>query len=133
MIKRTWPAEREDETSPACLQEKARDCQLVDFVSRDGRCHSFPLAQLVRCTWEPNPATPDQSDEPPERLTLAFVTQDVVLLGWNLEGVRDALDRNRPVTVRVRDQRYAQVEDRRLFVSSISVRTGEQPADGNPS
>lgn len=130
MIKRTWPTEREGETSSACLQEKARECQLVDFVSQEGRCDSFPLAQLVRCVLEGNPASQEQTAAPPDRLTLEFSTQDVVIHGWNLQGIRDALDLSRPVVVRVRDVRYARVEERQPFVSAISVRTGEQPQAG---
>ena len=131
MIKRTWPREQDGNTSSDCLQEKNRECQLMDFVSADGCCRSFPMAQLVRCVLEQNPAAPDQPESPPDRLTLAFATHDVVLLGWNLQSVRDALDLSRPVVVRVRDIRYAKVEDRRPFVTGISVRTGEQPADRN--
>jgi hypothetical protein len=131
MIKRTWPTERDGEASSAGLQEKARECQLVDFVSQEGRCHSFPLAQLVHCVLERNPAPQDQTDAPPDRLTLEFSMLDVVILGWNLQGIRDALDLSRPVIVRARDARYAKVEDRQSFVSAIAVRTGEQPQVGD--
>jgi len=130
MIKRTWPTERESNTGSTCIQEKDRECQLVDFVGQDGRCHSFPLAQLVRGLLERNPASTDQTTAPPDRLTLVFSMQDVVILGWNLQGIRDALDLSRPVVVRTRDGRYAKLEDRQPFVSAISVRMGEQPPPG---
>ena len=121
MIKRTGQPERNTDRASACIEDKSRECQLVDFVGSDGRCHSFPLAQLVQCVLEKNPASQEQTDSPSDRLTISFPTQDVVILGWNLKALRDALDLGKLVTVRARDARYGGVEDKQAFVTGISV------------
>jgi hypothetical protein len=124
MIKRTWPTEREIDAASTCIHEKQQECQLVDFMTQDGRCHSFPLAQLVLCVLERNPASEDQSDSPSDRLTVTFPTQDVVIVGWNLKQLRDALDRNKPVLVWARDTRHLGIGDGQTFVSGISIMDG---------
>jgi hypothetical protein len=129
MIKRTWPTERELDAASTCIHEKSQECHLVDFVTQDGHCYSFPMTHLVYCVLEPNPSAEDEPEAPPDRLSLAFATQDVVLLGWNLQVVRDAFDLGRPVVLRARDARYAKIENRQPFVSAISVRTDEQRTD----
>jgi hypothetical protein len=45
----------------------------------------------------------------------------VVILGWNLKALRDALDLGKVVTVGARDARYGGVEDKQAFVTGISV------------
>ena len=121
MLKGALPSERTSDNPSACVQRKPQECQFVDFVARDGRCHSFPLAQLVHCILERNPAVKEQPDSPSDRLTIAFPTQDVVILGWNLKALRDALDLGKPVTVRARDARYGGVEDKQAFVTGVTV------------
>jgi hypothetical protein len=124
MLKGTSLPERANDRASACVQEKSRECQLVDFVGPDGRGHSFPLSQLVQCLLERNPAWEEQTDSPSDRLTIVFPTRDVVVLGWNLKQLRDALDRGRPVLVRARDARHLGVGDGQTFVSGISVTEG---------
>jgi len=121
MLKGALPSERTSDNSSACVQRKPHECQLVDFVGSDGRCHSFPLAQLVQCILERNPAVKEQPDSPSDRLTIAFPTQDVVILGWNLKALRDALDLGKLVTVRAHDARYGGVEDKQAFVTGVTV------------
>ena len=121
MIKRRWQPERNTDAASACIEDKSRECQLVDLVSDSGRCHSFPLAQLVHCVLERNPAFEEQTDSPSDQLTISFPTQDVVILGWNLKQLRRALDLGKPVMVRACDTRYTGVEDGQPFVSGISV------------
>ena len=124
MLKGISPPERTNDSASTCVHEKSRECQFVDFVGQDGRCHSFPLTQLVQCILESNPALEEQTDSPSDRLTIVFPTQDVVVLGWNLKQLRDALDRGRPVLVRARDARHLGVGDGQSFVSGISVTEG---------
>ncbi len=121
MLKGALPSQRTSDYSSACVQRKSHECQLVDFVAQDGRCHSFPLAQLVQCVLEKNPASEEKTDSPSDRLTISFPTQDVVILGWNLKALRDALDLGKVVTVGARDARYGGVEDKQAFVTGISV------------
>jgi len=121
MLKGALPSERTSDNSSACVQRKPHECQLVDFVGSDGRSHSFPLAQLVQCVLEKNPASEEKTDSSSDRLTISFPTQDVVILGWNLRALRDALDLGKVVTVGARDARYGGVEDKQVFVTGISV------------
>ena len=124
MLKGTLSSERTSDNSSACIQRKPHECQFVDFMAQDGRCHSFPLTQLVQCILERNPAVEEQPDSPSDRLTIVFPTQDVVILGWNLNPLRDALDLGKQVLVRARDTRHIGVGDGQPFVSGISVMEG---------
>ena len=124
MLKGTLSSERTSDSSSACIQQKPHECQFVDFVAQDGRCHSFPLTQLVQCILERNPAVEQQPDSPTDRLTIVFATQDVVILGWNLKQLRDALDLGKQVFVRARDARHVGLGDGQAFVSGISVTEG---------
>jgi hypothetical protein len=103
---------------------------LVDFVGQDGHCHSFPLAQIVHCVLEKNPALQKQTDSSPDRLAIAFPTHDVVVLGWNLKLVRDALDLRRAAVVRARNVRYAEIEDKQAFVTEIIVTAAQSLSKG---
>jgi hypothetical protein len=122
MLKRALPPERIASASSTCIEEKSRECHLVDFIGQDGCCHSFPLVQLVQCVLERNPAFQDQTGSVPDQLTIVFPTCDVVVLGWNLNALREALDLGKLVTVCARDGRYAGVEDKQPFVTGISVK-----------
>jgi hypothetical protein len=130
MLKGARPTDRGPDASPACIEDKSHECQLVDFVGQDGRCHSFPLAQIVHCVLEKNPAFQKQTDLPPDRLAIVFPTHDVVVLGWNLKMVRDALDLRRPAVVRARDVRYAEIEDKQAFVTEIIVTAAQSLSKG---
>ena len=130
MLKRAIAPDQHADTSSACIEEKSHDCQLVDFVGQDGRCHSFPLAQIVHCVLEKNPAFQKQTDSPPDQLAIAFPTHDVVVLGWDLKLVRDALDLRKAVVVRARDSRYAEIEDKQAFVTEIIVTAAESLSKG---
>ena len=125
MLKRALPPERIIDTASVCIEEKSRESHLVDFISQDGRCHGFPLAQLVHCVLERNPAFRNQTDSPSDQLTIVFPTHDVLILGWNLKSLRDAFDLSKPMTVRARDARYAGVEGGHPFVSQITVTAAE--------
>ena len=130
MLKRAIAPDRGADISSACIEEKSNDCQLVDFVGQDGCCHSFPLAQIVHCVLEKNPAFQKQANSPPDQLAIAFPTHDVVIVGWDLKLVRDALDLRKPVMVRARDVRYAEIEDKQAFVTEIIVTAAESLSKG---
>ena len=130
MLKRAIATDRGADTSSGCIAEKSHDCQLVDFVGQDGHCHSFPLAQVVHCVLEKNPAFQKQTDSPPDRLAIAFPTHDVVVLGWNLKLVRDALDLRKPAVVRARNVRYAEIEDKQAFVTEIIITAAQSLSKG---
>jgi hypothetical protein len=56
----------------------------IDFHPLDGRIYGSVYAHLLSYLAEKNPAAELQPDVPADRLTLAFSTHDVVLLGWRL-------------------------------------------------
>ena len=130
MLKRAITEDRGADTSSPCIEEKSHDCQLVGFVGPDGRCRSFPLAQIVHCLLEKNPVFQKQTNSPPDRLSIAFPTHDAVVLGWNLKLVQVALDLRKAVVVRARNVRYAEIEDKQAFVTEIIVTTAQSLSKG---
>ncbi len=59
-------------------------------------------------------------NEPPQKLSLAFSTADVVVLGWRLGHLADQLQENSLAAVRVLPKRYAEV-DKGPFIASITI------------
>jgi hypothetical protein len=67
------------------LETKADQLPLgIDFHPLDARIYGFVYAHLLSYLAEKNPAAELQPDVPADRLTLAFSTHDVILLGWRL-------------------------------------------------
>jgi hypothetical protein len=56
----------------------------------------------------------------PQKLSLAFSTADVVVLGWQLSRLTDKLQENSLAAIRVLSKRYAQV-DKGPFIASITI------------
>ncbi len=70
-----------------CVRTTQKHCPRVEFVidqTESGlpQRHGFPTSQLLQYRLGPNDA--DGEETPPERLTIAFATADVVLFGWRL-------------------------------------------------
>jgi hypothetical protein len=59
----------------------------IDFQPLDGRIYGFVYAHLLSYLAEKNPAAELQPDALADRLSLAFSTHDVVLLGWRLNAL----------------------------------------------
>jgi hypothetical protein len=76
---------------------------------------------LVGNTLEPNPDDGEDKNAPPQRLTLAFSTADVVILGWRLGRLADLLRENNLATVHVLPKRYADLDRGGPFVASIVI------------
>lgn len=79
----------------------------------------FPVHQLCHYTLEPAGEAPDA---PPEQLTLAFPTADVVILGARLGELAELIQRHRLESVSALDQRYAETLGKRPWVAKIEVR-----------
>jgi hypothetical protein len=78
----------------------------------------FPMAQLCHYTLEPNPGgDPDA----PERLTLAFSTADVVIVGARLGKLVELIGTHDLAAVSVLDARYAGTLGRDPWVGGITV------------
>ncbi len=90
----------------------------VDFhVTPHSRC-GFPVGQLCHYTLEANEAG---GDEPPERLTLAFPTADVVLTGARLAKLIELLHDHSLGSVTPLDARYSNALGKAPWVARIVV------------
>jgi len=94
----------------------------VEFIASDGRGYGFPLAHLVNYVLEANPESDGDKDAPPDRLTFYFSSHDVVLLGWRLIRLTEALKRERLPSVSVTEQRYSEIHRTLPAVSKIKVK-----------
>jgi hypothetical protein len=89
--------------------------------------HGFALAQLLHYTCEPNPAALGVPEAPPERLTLDFSTADIVILGWRLTRIVDAVREHKLLWVRALDPRYANADAHKPFVAEIVIQPLDRP------
>ena len=111
---------------PQCVLETKAD-QLsfgIDFHPLDGRIYGFVCAHLLSYLVEKNPAAELQPDAPADRLSLAFSTHDVVLLGWRLNALVPLIRHGRLASVAALDSRYyALVQAKEPFICDIVVST----------
>ncbi len=63
----------------------------------------------------------DGSVAPPEKLTLAFATADVVIVGWKLSTLTNHLRDGDLLYVRSLPARYGALDRSKTFVASISI------------
>ena len=107
-----------------CYKTTNAHCFCIEFYF-DGRRRGFHTSQLIEYTLEPNPEA-DEDDggrapAPPESLTLAFSTADVVVLGWRLTRISDYLRDNKLAAVGILPKRYAELDRNKPFVASITI------------
>ena len=102
----------------ASFHDASHAVSFVEFRPDARTRVGFPMAQLCHYTLEPNPD--GNRDAPPERLTLAFSTADVVVSGARLAGLVTLLAAHTLEWVAVVDARYANAEDR-AWVGAITV------------
>jgi len=81
----------------------------------------FHTSQLIEYTLEQNPDAKDDKNEPPQKLSLAFSTADVVVLGWSLGRLADKLRENDLAVVRVQPKRFANLERFTPFVAAVTI------------
>lgn len=89
----------------------------IEFRPDAHRRLGFPWAQLCHYTLEPNSGDPDA----PERLTLAFSTADVVLVGARLGKLVELINEHDLGSVSVVDARHAGLLARAPWVASIAI------------
>lgn len=88
----------------------------------DARTRSgFSTSQLYHYTLGANPDAGEQPDAPRERLTLAFSTADVVLVGLRLASLIEPLKNHRLATVAAMDARYAHAGEPKPWVAKITI------------
>ncbi|HVM59343.1 MAG TPA: hypothetical protein VMV72_00615 [Verrucomicrobiae bacterium] len=81
----------------SCYTTSNKYCACIEFHLDEDRRHGFHTSQLIDYTLEPNPDAGENA--PPQRLALAFSTADVVILGWRLGRLAEAMSR-RPLSER---------------------------------
>jgi len=102
-----------------CYKLAHKHCLCIEFVLSDTEREGFHTGQLLHYRLEPN--STDEKDAPPERLTLAFATADVVILGWKLSTLANHLRDGDLLYVRSSPARYAGLERSKTFVATITV------------
>lgn len=104
--------------TPSCYSGGTRSGgAFIEFRPDAHRRLGFPWAQLCHYTLEPNPG----SDDTPERLTLAFSTADVVLVGARLAKLVDLIHEHDLDWVAVVDARHAGLLARAPWVATIAI------------
>jgi hypothetical protein len=95
----------------------------VEFEFENEDRHGFHTSQLIDYTLKANPDVGDDRAAPPQKLTLAFSTADVVILGWRLARLADLLRDNELSSVRELPKSYAEMDmyDTKPFASSIII------------
>ena len=105
----------------SCCAISGRYCVCIEFHPSEHQRRAFHSSQLIEYTLEPNPDAEDDKNEPPQKLSLAFSTADVVVLGWRLGFLADKLQENDLAAVRALAKRYADVDRHMPFVASITI------------
>ena len=108
-----------------CYQPANMHCFCIKFHF-EGRRRGFHASQLIEYTLEPNPDAKEAKDAPPDKLTFAFSTADVVVLGWRLDRIADYLCENKLAAVGTLPKRYAELDRNKPFVSSIKIEPVKQ-------
>lgn len=107
-----------EKAEPSCHTIRS-NAVFVEFnVTPHSRC-GFPIGQLCHYTLESNNV--EGGDEPPERLTLAFPTADVVLLGARLGKLVESIHDHSLGSVTPLDARYSNALGQRPWVARIVV------------
>ena len=102
-----------------CYKLAHKHCLCIEFVLAEDQRRGFHTGQLIHYRLEPNSS--DEKDAPPDKLTLALATADVVVLGWKLSSLAEHLRDGDLLSVRAMPSRYAGLERFKTFVASISV------------
>jgi hypothetical protein len=103
-----------------CYELAHKHVLCIEFVLSDTEREGFHTGQLLHYRLEPNSF--DETDAPPEKLTLAFATADVVILGWKLSTLTNHLRDGDLLSVRSRPARYAHLEPKQASVTDIQIK-----------
>ena len=108
-----------DEFKNDCYELATKHCLCIEFVLAEDQRRGFHTGQLIDYRLEPN--STDETDAPPDKLTLAFGTADVVVLGWQLSTLADHLRDGELLAVRSLAGRYANLDRSKTYVTAITV------------
>jgi hypothetical protein len=81
-------------TKDDCYTISVKYCACIEFHLDEERRHGFHTSQLIYYTLGPNPDAGENKNAPPQKLTLAFSTADLMILGWRLGRLADLLREN---------------------------------------
>ena len=95
-------------------------CFCIEFHFDECR-RGFHANQLIEYTLEQNPEAEDDKEAPTEKLSFAFSTADVVVLGWRLARLADCLRENKLAAIGVLPKRYADFDRSKAYVASIKI------------
>jgi hypothetical protein len=105
--------------TPSCYSGGTRSNRaFIEFRPDPHKRIGFPWAQLCHYTLEPDRA---DAAEAAERLTLAFSTADVVLVGARLGKLVDLVNEHDLDWVAVLDARYSNLVAKSPWIASITI------------
>ena len=105
----------------SCYESSNSYAACIEFHKDKHHRRGFNASQLIDYTLEPNSDADDDNDAPPQKLSLAFSTADVVVLGWRLGFLADKLRENKLAAIGILPKRYAELERTPVFVSAITI------------
>jgi len=116
-----------EKPEPSCAAIGTRgSASFVEFHVTAHTRSGFPVGQLCHYTLESNAA--EGGDQPPERLTFAFPTADVVVLGARLGKLVEAITEQSLAAVVPLDARYQATLGRSPWVASIAINRIDKPS-----
>jgi len=93
---------------------------------RSANAAGFPVAQVCHYTLDPNPSG-DEAKGAPERLTQAFSTADVAIVGTRLGKLVELINEHGLTSVSAVDARYAGTVGRGPWVARITIARIDKP------
>ena len=104
-----------------CYESANTYAACIEFHQDKHHRRGFHASQLIDYTLEPNPDAGDDKNQPPQKLSIAFSTADVVVLGWRLCRLADLLRENKLVAVCILPKRYADLDRAKVYVAVIKI------------
>jgi hypothetical protein len=105
----------------SCYTTAGKYCACIEFHLDEYHRHGFNSNQLIEYSLEPNPDADDDKNAAPQKLTIAFSTADVLLLGSNLGLLADKLRENDLASVHVQPKRYSGIDRNAPFVTVVKI------------
>ena len=104
-----------------CYESANTYAACIEFHLAENKRRGFHTSQLIDYTLEPNPDAGDDKNAPAQKLSIAFSTANVVVLGWRLGLLADKLRENKLSALCVLPKRYSELERAVAFVASIKI------------
>jgi hypothetical protein len=104
-----------------CYLQTEIGAACIEFRLDEHRRRAFNASQLITYSLDPNPDADDDKNAPPQKLSFAFSTADVTVLGWRLGSLADCLRENRLAAIGIVPQRYSGLEHNSPCVSAIAI------------